>query len=131
MVGPHVERVEVVPLRLDLRALGHLVSHADKDVGEPLGQGRDRMPCAARRAVPGQGDVDRLLGEHPRIAFGLELGLPGGERLADLGEGDTDSLAHLRSRGWRQRRRPKPNGCSVARHTCGRSSFVGDTGRSS
>ena len=50
--GRHVERVEVEPLGLDLGALGDLVAHRDEDVGDPLLQGGQRVPGAARAAGP-------------------------------------------------------------------------------
>ena len=78
VVGAEVERVEVEPLGLDARALGDLPAHRHEDVGDPLGQRRDRVPGAARPAVPGQGDVDDLLDQHPLLGLGLELGLASG-----------------------------------------------------
>ena len=76
VVAADVERVEVQPLRLELRAVGDLVAHAHEDVGDPLGQRRERVPGAARGAVPGQRDVDPLLGQHAGVALGLQLGQP-------------------------------------------------------
>ena len=82
VVGREVERVEVVPLGLDLRSLGHLVAHADEDVDQPLGQRRDRVPGAGRVPVPRQRDVDGLVDQDPAVPVGLQLGLPAAERLA-------------------------------------------------
>ena len=53
--------------------------------------------------VPGQRDVDGLLDEHPGVALGLELGLPGGQRLGDGAAGGAHPLAGLRLGGRRQR----------------------------
>ena len=46
VVAAEVERVEVEPLVLDLGALGDLPAHRDEDVGDPLGDGRQRVPGA-------------------------------------------------------------------------------------
>ena len=43
---------------------------ADEHVGDALGELRDRVPGAARAAVPRQRDVDGLLDEHPLVALG-------------------------------------------------------------
>ena len=99
VVAADVERVEVQPLRLDLGAFGDLVAHADEDVGDPLHQRGQRVPGAARGAVPGQRDVDPLLGQHPRVALGLELGQPGVVGLGDRGAGRVDPLAGVAT--WR------------------------------
>ena len=62
--------------------------------------------CRAPRGVPvpGQRDVDPLLGQHPRVALGLELGQP---RLVGLAAracaGGVDPLAGVGSGGRRQR----------------------------
>jgi len=69
-------------LRLDLGALGDLVSHAHEDVGDPLGELRQRVP------VGGQRDVDCLLREDPLVA------LRGQHRVA-LVVGGLDPLAGL------------------------------------
>ena len=59
MVGREVQRVEVVPLGLDLGALGDLVAHPDEHVGQPVGQGGDRMPGAGADAGPTAGSRRR------------------------------------------------------------------------
>ena len=56
-----------------------------------------------RRAVPGQRDVDGLLDQHPLLVLGLELGLPGGERLVDGAAGLADALAGVLAGLRRQR----------------------------
>ena len=103
VVGAEVEGVEVQPLGLDDRALGDLPAHRHEDVGDPLGQRRDRVPGAARAAVPGQRDVDGLLDQHPLLVLGLEHGLPRGERLADRAAGLADALAGVLAGLRRQR----------------------------
>ena len=96
VVAADVERVEVQPLRLELGAVGDLVAHAHEDVGDPLGERGQRVPGAARGAVPGQRDVDPLLGQHAGVALGLELGQP---RLVGL----RDRLRGRRSPACRRR----------------------------
>jgi len=75
-------------LRLDLGALGDLVAHAHEDVGDPLGELRQRVAAAARVPVGGQRDVDCLLREDPLVA------LRGQHRVA-LVVGGLDPLAGL------------------------------------
>ncbi len=103
VVGAEVERVEVEPLGLDARAFGDLPAHRHEDVGDPLRQGRDRVPGAARPAVPGQRDVDDLVDEHPLLGLGVELGLASGQCLVDratrLADPLTDLLACRRGQG--------------------------------
>jgi hypothetical protein len=72
MVGHEVERVEVVPLRLDLGALRDLVAHADEQVTDAFHQRRQGMPGAACAPIGRQRHVDRLLGEHPLRRLGSE-----------------------------------------------------------
>ena len=60
-----------------------------------------RAPTGAR--VGGQRDVDGFLDEHPGVALGLELGLPRGERAADLAARRADALAGGGAGGRRQR----------------------------
>ena len=55
------------------------------------------------RAVGGQGDVDGLLGQHPGLGLGLELGLPGGQRLGHGPARLADPLAGLLAALRRQR----------------------------
>ncbi len=52
VVGAEVEGVEVQPLGLDERPLGDLPAHRDEDVGDPLGQHRDRVPGALGACGP-------------------------------------------------------------------------------
>ena len=103
VVGAEVERVEVEPLGLDERALGDLPAHRDEDVGDPLGEHRDRVPGSGDLAVPGKGDVDGLLDEHPLLGLDLELGLTLGQCLVDGAPGLADPLAGVLARLGRQR----------------------------
>ena len=102
MVRAEVEGVEVEPLRLDLGAVGDLVAHRDEQLGDALLDGRQRMAGAGRAAVPGQRDVDRLLDEDPLVAFVLQDGLAGGQRLRDGSPRSADPLAGVCLRGRRQ-----------------------------
>ena len=103
VVAADVERVEVQPLRLELGPVGDLVAHAHEDVGDPLGERGQRVPGAARDAVPRQRDVDPLLGQHPRVPLGLQLGQPGGVGRGDRLAGGVDPLAGVRAGRGRQR----------------------------
>ena len=115
VVAADVERVEVQPLRLELGAVGDLVAHAHEDVGDPVGQRRERVPGAARDAVPGQRDVDPLLGQHAGVALGLELGQPGVVRLLDGEPGGVDPLAGVAPGGRGQRARARGGPAAPAR----------------
>ncbi len=52
VVGVEVQRVEVVPLVLELGALCDLPPHADEEVGDLLLQEGDRMPRSHARPAP-------------------------------------------------------------------------------
>ena len=95
MVGREVQRVEVVPLGLDLGSLGDLVAHADEHVGQPVGERRDRVPGAGRVPVPRQRHVRRLVDQHPAVPVGLEFGLPRGDGVVEGLPGDADPAAGL------------------------------------
>src|SRR3546814_6492308 len=58
VVRREVQRLEVVPVVLDLRAVGQLVAQAAEDVGDALDRAADRMQAAARGVAAGQRDVD-------------------------------------------------------------------------
>ena len=58
VVGGDVERLEVVPLVLDLGTLGHPVPHPREDLDDPVLDEAERMQRARARAPAGQGDVD-------------------------------------------------------------------------
>ena len=88
--------------------LGDLVAHRDEHVGDALADLRDRVPGAAGRAVEGEGDVDGLLDEHPLVAFGLQQGATGVERLLHLGARRVHPLPGVRAlrAGQRPQRAP-------------------------
>jgi hypothetical protein len=54
MVRREVQRLEVVEVVLDLRAVGELVAQAREDVGDALERLRDRMLRAQARPRPGR-----------------------------------------------------------------------------
>ena len=54
----HVERLEVVPVVLDLGAFHHEVAHAHEDVLELTLHLRDEMQVAARSPVTAEGEVE-------------------------------------------------------------------------
>ena len=103
VVGAEVERVEVEPLGLDERTFRHLPAHRDEDVGDPLGEHRDRVPGSGDLAVPGKGDVHGLLDEHPLLGLDLELGLTLPQCLVDRAPGLADPLAGVLARLGRER----------------------------
>ena len=61
------------------------------------------MPAAARTTVPGQGDVDALLGQHPTGGLGLENFGPSGIGGVDGLAGQVDPLAGVGLGGRRER----------------------------
>jgi hypothetical protein len=89
MVRREVQRLEVVEVVLDLRAVGELVAQAREDVGDALERFRDRMLRAEARAAARQADVDALGGQAQRQRQFFQRCLARGERMA------TASLATL------------------------------------
>ena len=85
-----VQRVEVEPLGLELRALRDLPAHRDEDVLDPGHHRGDRVPGACRLPVVGQGDVDGLLGQHPGVPLGDQHAFPLRDRRVDLLAGPAD-----------------------------------------
>ena len=137
VVVVEVQRVEVEPLVLELRALGDLPAHADEDVGDALLQQGSGCRAPARRRLGGGGDVDRLLGEvraassasrtsasraanawltrprrRPRAC---RRGLLALVQAADLAVGQRERGSPLTGRPWRPRStgtpRPLPSRC--------------------
>ena len=86
MLGRDVERVEVVPVALDLRAFGHRKAHVGEDGGQLVHDLRDRVQ-RARAARPGprrQRHVEPFL-RQPRVERRVaERGLLRAERRVDL-----------------------------------------------
>ena len=63
VAGREVERLEVVPVGLDLGALGHLVAQADEHVFELAPDACDRMEVAAAVAAPAGGEIEPIVHE--------------------------------------------------------------------
>ena len=89
------ERVEVVPLGLDLGALGDLVAHRHEHVGELVGEHAHRVAGALRRAVVRQGDVDALGDQHLLVALTLKLLLALFQCIPDQGGRRADPAARV------------------------------------
>ena len=73
--GRDVQRLEVVPVVLDLGALGDPVPEPDEDVLELAADLRDEVQVAAAPAVPADRQVERRPGRPPAPRT-LELGAP-------------------------------------------------------
>ena len=78
-----VEGGEVVPLGLDLGAVGDAVAEGEEDVLHLPADLRDRVERPARVGVAGQRDVGRSRSSAAPELLGLELGGAGRERLLD------------------------------------------------
>ncbi len=85
MVRRIVQRGEAVPVALDLRAVGHVETHAGEDQLDPLHRQADRMQAAGFAQAPGQRNVQRL-----GLELGLELGV--GQFLSPLAQRGFDRL---------------------------------------
>ena len=66
MLGRHVQRVEAVPLVLDLGTFDDREAHAREDVFHAIAHDGQRMPVAERRAAARQRDVDGVGGGRRR-----------------------------------------------------------------
>lgn len=102
MVGTDVERVEVEPLGLGLRAFGDLVAHGHEDVLDALGERGQRVARTGGNSVVGQGDIDCLLHQDPGVSLGLQLDLADGECLVHGTAGLAHALSGRGLRLWRQ-----------------------------
>jgi hypothetical protein len=101
MVGRNVQRLEVVPVVLDLRALRDPVAHAREHVDDLAfddGQGVQR---ASPRAAARQRDVDAVGGQQSLLLRRLKLAAPALERRLERGahlvrdEADAPSIVRL------------------------------------
>ena len=87
MVGREVQRLEVMAVVLDLRAVGDRVAHTQEDLLDAAPHDRDRMESAPSRAPSGQCDID-LLGRAASLDLALlEVGRQEGDGLFDLSLG--------------------------------------------
>ena len=111
MVGGRVQRVEAVPLRLDVRPVGECEPHATEDLDRAILELGDRMQRAHARGLPGQRGVDAGEGRPVRVREqrGLALVERGGDGGAHVVEQFSDArlvvlrhvlhpLAHRRER---------------------------------
>jgi hypothetical protein len=93
MVRREVQRLEIVEVVLDLRAIGELVAEATEDLGDALQRAADRMHAAAGGIATGQGDIDGFAGQ-ARIQRGIvQRGLARGQRRGDRIARAVDRLA--------------------------------------
>ena len=78
-----VQRREVVPVGLDLGAVGHVETDGGKDLLDALPRPGNRMDAAPRPRAAGQRDVDGFLAK-PRLEHALREGVsPGRQRGLD------------------------------------------------
>jgi hypothetical protein len=119
MVRREVERLEVVPVVLDLRTVGQLVAEPGEDVDDPLERAADRVQPAAAAVAPRQADVDRFAGQ-ARLQRGLvERGLARGQGLRDPVAGAVDRLARGLALVGGQRAQPAPVESAIRFHSLG------------
>src|SRR5215207_7143559 len=95
MIRDEVERIEIHPLGLELRALGHLPAHCDEDVLHQAHQRSDGMNRAVWLGLYRQRDIDPLLHQDAGDLGGLELLLTRFERIADGGARMANAYARL------------------------------------
>ena len=57
MVGGNIQRLEIVKIVFDFRAVGHFKAHAVKQLDNALQGKGNRMQAAAALAAAGQGNV--------------------------------------------------------------------------
>jgi hypothetical protein len=99
VVGGDVEGLEVVPVGLDLGALGDPVAEADEDVDDLVGGPGDRVDGPPRRHPAGEGDVDPLGLEQGLVALGLQVGPAGRQLGLEGGPGLVDAAAEVAAGG--------------------------------
>src|SRR4249919_318633 len=100
MVRREVQRLEVVPVILDFRAIAQLEAEAAEDVGDALDRAADRMQAAAAGVEAGQRDVNGFRGEacieHGIFQLDLALAQCRGEHVARLVDRLAGGLALFR-----------------------------------
>ena len=103
MVRRDVERVEVVPLVLDLGSLDDAVAHAGEDVDDLGLDDRERVERTAPERPSRQRDVDAVGLEALRLAALLQFGAAPLESGSQLGKRLVRSLADVGFRvGWKR-----------------------------
>ena len=83
MIGGRVERIETMPLRLDVRPIGEREAHAAENLDRAILELRDRMQRAEPRRGAGQRHIDA--GKRRGIGVGEQRGLAFIERRGDRG----------------------------------------------
>ena len=91
-----VQPVKVIFAQLDLRALGHLEAHADKNVHALVPDDLQGMPRTQHHRLPGDGHVHGLLLQLP-LQKGVLQGL--GPLLQRILDGSADHIGHLADLG--------------------------------
>src|SRR5258706_6779516 len=76
VIQRHIERLEVVVIRLDLRPLDDLASHAAEDAGDLAGGQRERVEVPTRSRPPRQRYVETLALQRRAALRQAELGAP-------------------------------------------------------
>ncbi|GHB98219.1 hypothetical protein GCM10010080_08200 [Thermomonas carbonis] len=93
VVRREVQRLEVVEIVLDFRAVGEFVAKPAEDLGDPLQRAADRMHATAGGIAAGQSDVDGFAGQ-ARVQRGIvQRDLACKKRFADRIAGAVDRLA--------------------------------------
>ena len=103
MIDTKVEGVEVEPLRLRLRPLGHLPAHGDEDIGCHVHESGEWVDGPPRMCGDRQGDVNRLAGQRSLELGGGQFRLLGLEGLGDSATCLADALARFLASGRRER----------------------------
>ena len=80
-----IERLEVVPVVLDLRPLHHAEAEAREDADHLALDERHRVQRAGAGATPGQGEVDTVGLEQGGVGIGLQRLATGVESTGELG----------------------------------------------
>jgi hypothetical protein len=83
MIRGDVERLEVVPVVFDLRAVGDCEPGIAEDLLDAPARARDRMQAAKRLATAGQRHIDGIARELRREFLGFERRAPRVERLRE------------------------------------------------
>src|SRR5207247_827583 len=95
VIGRHVERFEVVPVRLRLGSLGDRVSHRDEDVLELVARLGGGMQVTALGAIDHLGEIDTLGGGTSAALLVLERPTALVESVAYACAGGVDGLTSV------------------------------------